>query len=56
MSHPTQNRSFQSRSSQPISWLSTEGLEMERSYSWSSRQISQKCRLSVRPRQCMQYV
>jgi len=23
-SHPTQNRSFQRRSSQPISWLSTE--------------------------------
>jgi len=27
MSQPTQNRSFQRRSSQPISWLSTEKLK-----------------------------
>jgi len=27
MSHPTRNRSFQRRSSQPISWLSTEKLK-----------------------------
>jgi len=27
MSHPTQNRSFQRRSSEPIFWLSTEKLK-----------------------------
>jgi len=27
MSHPTQNKSFQRRSSQPISWISSEKLK-----------------------------